>query len=119
MSAFHSDLNLYQQGAARTLTVEGRLPEQYLAICALGLAGEAGEVVELIKKHLGHGAELDDAKLEKELGDVLWYLAGIATLRGLRLQEIADANLEKLRIRFPEKFTYEDSAARRDVEPKP
>ena len=67
---------------------------------ALGLSGEAGEVAEKIKKiYRDSGGEITDERrgvLEKELGDVLWYVAQIATELGLSLDKIAEANLEKL-----------------------
>ncbi|MEK7097775.1 MAG: nucleoside triphosphate pyrophosphohydrolase family protein [Patescibacteria group bacterium] len=66
----------------------------------LGLAGESGEVAEKIKKVLrDHGGVIDDVKkqeIAKELGDVLWYVAQIASELGLSLDEIADLNIEKL-----------------------
>lgn len=66
----------------------------------LGLAGEAGEVAEKIKKVMrDHNMIVDDAKrteIEKELGDVLWYVAQIATELGLSMDSIAQKNIEKL-----------------------
>ena len=66
----------------------------------LGLCGEAGEVAEKIKKMVrDDGGVLSDERREslaKELGDVLWYVAQIATEAGLDLDEIAGSNLEKL-----------------------
>jgi NTP pyrophosphatase (non-canonical NTP hydrolase) len=66
----------------------------------LGLCGEAGEVAEKIKKMIrDDGGVLSDerrAALAKELGDVLWYVAQLATEAGLELDAVAEANLEKL-----------------------
>lgn len=66
----------------------------------LGLAGEAGEVAEKIKKVLrDNNGVIDDARrddIKKELGDVLWYVSQIASELGLSLDEIADLNIEKL-----------------------
>ncbi len=66
----------------------------------LGLVGEAGEVAEKIKKVLrdksGAIDEETEKELEKELGDVLWYLSNLATELNLSLEEIASMNLEKL-----------------------
>lgn len=72
------------------------------AIRALGLAGEAGEVVELVKKEVGHDHAPDPDRIAKELGDVLWYLAGLAEAYGLSLAEIAERNVAKLAARYPE-----------------
>jgi NTP pyrophosphatase (non-canonical NTP hydrolase) len=66
----------------------------------LGLAGEAGEVAEKIKKVIrddgGEVLPLKKKEIEKELGDVLWYVTQLATELGLSLEEIADKNIEKL-----------------------
>ena len=74
--------------------------EAWLAYPALGLAGEAGEVAEHAKKAIrDDGGEISDerrAAMAKELGDVLWYVAQLASELGLELDEIAQGNLEKL-----------------------
>lgn len=85
-----------------------------LGVWALGLAGESGEVADLIKKHLGHGHSLDKGKLTKELGDVLWYIAVLSSEVGMSLEEVAEANLAKLRARYPEGFSTERSLNRND-----
>jgi len=66
----------------------------------LGLAGETGEVVELIKKAVRSDSPVDREKLKYELGDVLWYLSQLATECGLKLNEIAEANIVKLQKRY-------------------
>ena len=70
---------------------------------ALGLAGETGEVAEIIKRVLRDNNNLIDdrvkAELTKELGDVLWYLSQLATETGLSFDEIASKNIEKLQDR--------------------
>ena len=69
----------------------------------LGLTGEAGEVAEKIKKVIRNdkGIMSEDKKIEiaKELGDVLWYIAQLATELGLKLEDVAKGNIEKLRSR--------------------
>ena len=79
-----------------------RYPEQYAVIYpALGLAGEAGEIAEKVKKWVrdegGQEISLDrkDAIL-KELGDPLWYIASLADDLGFSLQDVINANVEKL-----------------------
>ena len=86
--------NDYQRDAMRTA------PEPNLGIFTLGLVGEAGEVAELVKKHLGHGHALNVEKFKKELGDVLWYVAALAQSQGLSLADVAEANIAKLRAGF-------------------
>ncbi len=101
----------YQQLAARTLGRD-RTHEQQLSNAALGLTGEAGEVAELIKKHLFHATPLDHDALVKELGDCLWYIAAFATVLDLSLGDIAQRNVEKLRRRYPDGFDSERSRNR-------
>ena len=103
-------LDDYQRLAARTMGPRTR--EQQLANVALGLAGEAGEVADTLKKHLFHAHPLDTAELAKELGDCLWYVAGAATALGLSLGEIGAGNIEKLRRRYPDGFSEERSLNR-------
>jgi len=85
---------------------------QSLAIRSLGLAGEVGEVVELIKKHIGHGHELDKEKVEKELGDVLWYVATLAEALDIDLNTVGEKNIAKLKARYPEGFSHDASRNR-------
>jgi NTP pyrophosphatase (non-canonical NTP hydrolase) len=102
------ELDEYQKLSARTLGGD-RTHEQQLANAALGLTGEAGEVAEVIKKHLFHARPLDTEALTKELGDCLWYIAAFGTVLGLSLSDIAERNVEKLRKRYPEGFSSERS----------
>lgn len=95
----------YQEQASRTNG--GNLTAHFLGLC-----GESGEVVELYKKHIGHGHKLDIAKLEKELGDVLWYISAIASCFSLSLEDIATTNIDKLKARYPDKFSAERSINR-------
>ena len=80
----------------------------------MGLCGESGEAIDIVKKHLAQGHALDTQRLAKELGDVAWYLAETATAIGYELQDILLMNLEKLQKRYPEGFTVEDSINRHD-----
>ena len=86
--------------------------EKRMMVMALGLAGEAGEVADLIKKAVGHGHELDLEKLKKELGDCLWYIAALSEFAGVTLADVAEANIEKLRKRYPDGFSHEASRGR-------
>lgn len=62
----------------------------------LGLAGETGEVVELVKKSLRPGGSLSELDMALELGDVLWYIAALCDDLGLPMGTVADLNLKKL-----------------------
>ena len=76
------------------------------ALCnwSLGLSGEVGEVIEHIKKHCFHGKPLDYDEVEKEIGDVLWYVSALCTELGLNLDGVAQKNVDKLSNRYPEGF---------------
>lgn len=105
------NLQEYQQAASRTLN---GIPDK-LAMrgnIGFGLGGEAGEILEMLKKHLYHGHPLDLVKLADELGDLLWYIAAHATEYGLELDEIAAANIDKLWQRYPDGFSQESSRNR-------
>lgn len=72
-------------------------PEKHAIVYpALGLAGEAGEIAEKVKKYLRGDKPLDKQALLKELGDPLWYITSLADDLGFTLQDVVDANIEKL-----------------------
>ena len=75
-------------------------------LTSFGLMGETGEVIDCLKKILfhGHDLELNQDKLKFELGDCLWYIATLANTTGLKLEDIAIANIEKLKARYPNGF---------------
>lgn len=100
----------YQKAAARTATGKCR----DLANAGLGLTGEAGEVADIIKKHLYQGHGLLREKIVEELGDLMWYVALTASLIGVDLKEVMRANIEKLWRRYPNGFRPEDSVHRED-----
>lgn len=91
----------YQVAAARTVN-PALTTEQRLFDAAAGLAEEAGEVLGQVRKHLFQERPLDDHELRLELGDVLWCLTMTAAIAGFSLEEVARANVEKLRQRYPE-----------------
>lgn len=98
--------NDYQQAALRT--APGDLPPERLLLNGLmGLNGEAGEAIDILKKHLFQGHELDTAHMAKELGDVAWYLAVSANAIGYDLETIMQMNVDKLKARYPDGFDAE------------
>ena len=107
------DVDEYQVEAARTARMD-RPAEVVAMTFGLGIAGEAGEVADLVKKAYGHGAGMDIERLRLELGDVAWYLAAVATCHGLRLSDVLAANIRKLRRRYPDGFSTAASIARAD-----
>lgn len=95
----------FQRASSRT-SQTGPTRERLL-IRALGLSGEAAEVGQILKKWARQGPEapLDVEALADELSDLLWYIADLSSLCGLRLEEVAAHNIDKLRRRYPEGFT--------------
>lgn len=80
---------------------------------AMGLNGEAGEVIDIIKKFMYQGHEFDVKKIKDELGDVLWYVNLCADAIGYTLEDIAKTNINKLEKRYPQGyFRAEDSVNR-------
>ena len=68
----------------------------------LGLAGEVGELNDMIKKWVFHEKELDKTHLKKELGDVMWYVAMMCQSMGWELDDVLQMNIDKLIARYPE-----------------
>ena len=91
---------------ARALRTDGSPPsrEEAIAICALGLSGESGEVCDNLKKWLAHGHALPRDRLLDGLGDVLWYLTALTSKLGSNLSEVARRNVDKLDARYPHGF---------------
>lgn len=97
--------NEYQELAGVTLPKDKYTSQRdVLTLGALGLAGETGEVVDVIKKHLYHDRPLDKDAILKELGDVAWYLATLCTALDFRLSDVLEANIAKLKARWPDGF---------------
>lgn len=76
---------------------------------ALGLAGETGELVDLVKKHTYHDHPLDTARVLLEAGDVLFYLTALVDQLGYGLDEVAEMNMDKLKARYPDGWDAERS----------
>lgn len=81
---------------------------------AMGMATEAGEFVDALKKHIFYGKPLDVVNLKEELGDHLWYVAIACDVLDVTLDDVMTRNIEKLRQRYPGKFTS-DAALNRDL----
>jgi len=104
-------LNEYQTEAMKMLN-PGLNQKEILVNALMGLCGESGEAIDILKKHLFQGHDLDRAKIIKELGDVAWYLAEAATGLGVTLESICQGNLDKLHARYPQGFSTADSQNR-------
>ena len=111
----------YQNEAYKTIKPHKTLTSEQAELLdwTLGLPGEVGEVCELIKHHVFHDEPLDKMKIAKELGDVYWYLAALATKLDIDLDSILALNINKLRHRYQgKKYDVNLSANRHEAELK-
>ena len=106
----------YQDDALRTLSTQFHLGEggvtPDLLHGAIGLATEAGEMLDAVKRSLFYGADLDRTNLIEELGDLEWYMAVIRDALDVTQEEVQRINIDKLRARYPEKFTQQHALDR-------
>ena len=107
------EINEYQTLAMTTLN-PALSQKDVLINSVMGLCGESGEAIDIVKKWLAQGHELDREHLAKELGDIAWYLAEAATALDLNLEDILEANIEKLKKRYPEGFDIHRSLERNE-----
>lgn len=109
-------LKEYQEFCARGI-LPATLEREPIVGFALGLAGEAGEVVDDIKKKYFHGRNIDPIHTAEELGDVMWYVANIATQLGVSIEELLEHNTSKLSARYPEMYGTKPCAPDACVQP--
>ena len=108
-----NDLDVFQEEALRCMRSD--LP--YEAICSnmcMGLAGETGETVDIFKKHIYQGKDLDINDVIEEIGDILWYIANLCNVNKITMKECMESNVEKLRKRYPNGFSIKDALERAD-----
>ena len=105
------DVNTYQRQAMATLN-PALNKKDVLINSVMGLCGESGEAIDIVKKWLAQGHSLDKEALIRELGDVAWYLAEAATALDVPLETVFQGNLQKLRNRYPQGFDQERSQNR-------
>jgi NTP pyrophosphatase (non-canonical NTP hydrolase) len=113
--------NEYQKLAARTdpesyQPSRERLNRVTMALyhAQWGMSSETGEIADAIKKHIMYGQPLDIQNLVEECGDLMWYICLCLNAVGYTFEECLSQNIEKLRIRYPEKFTEKDALERKD-----
>lgn len=105
------NINEYQKLAMTTLNPK-LSKRDVLLNSVMGLCGESGEAIDLVKKHMMHGHDFDKEKFAKELGDIAWYLAEAATAIDTDLETIFQMNIDKLKKRYPDGFDSEKSIHR-------
>jgi NTP pyrophosphatase (non-canonical NTP hydrolase) len=114
MYILRMNFNEYQGLAARTDNVKTGKEGQLLN-AVVGMVGEAAECLELVKKHIWQDHSLDETKLLEEAGDVLWYIAKLARIYGIPLEELAVQNIKKLEARYPEGTFIAERSINRDT----
>ena len=106
-------INEYQKLAMTTLNPD-LAKKDVLINGVMGLCGESGECIDIVKRHLAQRYELDRDNLIKELGDVAWYLAETAFALNVELEEVFIRNIEKLKKRYSEGFSRSKSINRQE-----
>ena len=110
-------VNEYQELAMTTMNPE-LSRRDVLINSVMGLCGESGEAIDIVKKWMAQGHELDKEHLAKELGDIAWYLAEAATALEIPLEDILQSNIDKLKQRYPEGFETKRSQMRLEAAKK-
>ena len=81
---------------------------------AVGTSTEANELLDAFKKHVIYGKELDVVNVREELGDLLFYMQGIANILDIDMLDILKENIDKLEVRYPDGYTDKNAIARLD-----
>jgi len=105
------NIEQYQKEAIRTLSKceTGLLDDLHMI---MGMQTEAAEIADVYKKYIAYGKPLDLFNVKEELGDLMWYVANMCNQQGWDLSEILATNIEKLKARYPDKFTNEQALNR-------
>lgn len=106
------NMNEYQGLAYRTVNRGLTVAEMNLHALH-GLAGEVGEIHSMFQKQY-QGHEISTDSLKKEIGDLLWFIAELCTVNEMSMDDVAQANIDKLRKRYPEGFDAERSVHRKE-----
>lgn len=108
-------LSANTQASSRPALLRSTDDTMDLVHIGFGLAGEVGEFVDAVKKHLFYGKELDRTNLIEELGDIMWFWAYACRALQVHPHEVLDLNIKKLAARYPKKFE-ESMALNRDLD---
>lgn len=104
------DIKTYTRESERTLIDKGH--DMNLLHAAMGIGTEAGELLDAFKRKIFYGKELDVVNVREEVGDIMWYIAILIRELDMDFEEILQLNIDKLKARFPEKFTQEHALNR-------
>ncbi len=99
-----------EQAPSSTLTSARMLAR--LLHGAIGLCTEAGELQDAIKKNLIYGIMIDRVNIIEEIGDLMWYCALVLDSQGSTFEDAMERNIAKLKVRFPDKFSFEAANVR-------
>lgn len=103
----------YQNLSKRTLSNLDSVLEDNIHM-SLGLTTETAEIADVFKKKLAYKKEIDWVNIQEELGDVMFYIVNMCNINNWDLRDILQNNINKLKVRFPDKFT-EENALNRDL----
>src|SRR5688572_11699064 len=106
------DIKTYIRESERTLVQKGK--DLNMLHGAIGIVTEAGELLDAFKRNIYYGKELDKVNVKEEIGDLMWYIAILAREMDFDFEDILQTNIDKLKSRYPEKFT-EQHALNRDL----
>jgi len=81
----------------------------------MGLSTEVGELIDIFKKNFAYKKQIDWINVEEEVCDIMWYLINFCNINNIDIERALDKNIEKLKIRYPEKFT-ENNAINRNLD---
>lgn len=112
------NLNQYQDEVMSNFKPQRELTKEEAGVIdwTLGIAGEAGEIIDIIQHHIYHGQPFDRMELAKEIGDCLWYLTALCEELGMRVEDCMELNVAKLRYRHNGSFSFETSANKAQTE---
>ena len=104
----------YQEKAFRT---NAYLGDMFMdnAHMVFGLVTETAELADILKKYMAYGKDIDWTNFREEMGDIMWYIAGLCVFNDIDMGQILDQNIAKLEARYGDKFT-EDKANYRDLD---
>jgi NTP pyrophosphatase (non-canonical NTP hydrolase) len=108
------EIKEYQEQSSRTFAQidNGVLDDMHMI---LGMQTEVAEIADAFKKSIAYNKPLDLTNVKEEIGDVMWYIANMCNIYGWDLRDIMQTNIDKLKARYPEKFTTEN-ALNRDLD---
>ena len=108
------DIQTYGDRQARIIKDSGSL-KLNLAHMAMGVSGEAGEILDDVKKHFAYDKAIDRGHILEEVGDVVFYLNGLIRLLDATWGEVLEMNVAKLSVRYPKGTFDADNAINRDT----